>query len=198
MGPPQLSTDVRWKIIGMREAGMSLRQIARRLGHHHSTISRIVSKHQTTNSVKDLPRSGRPPVTSAREDRALGRIVRRNPFMNSTVLKRQWLPNRVLSSRTLRNRLKRAGYRSRRPVKRPLLTPRHKVERLRWCRARRRWNLASWRRVHWSDESRFLLHVTDGRVRVWRQPSTRYAERNIVETVPFLWWIRYGMGMSVL
>jgi hypothetical protein len=36
-----------------------------------------------------------------------------------------------------------------------------------------------------SFESRFLLHVTDGRVRVWRQPNTAYAERNIVETVPF-------------
>jgi hypothetical protein len=27
--------------------------------------------------------------------------------------------------------------------------------------------------------------VTDGRVRAWRQPNTVYAERNIVETVPF-------------
>jgi len=27
--------------------------------------------------------------------------------------------------------------------------------------------------------------VTDGRVRVWQQPITAYAERNIVETVPF-------------
>ena len=27
--------------------------------------------------------------------------------------------------------------------------------------------------------------MTDGRVRVWRQPNTAYAERNIVETVPF-------------
>ena len=34
------------------------------------------------------------------------------------------------------------------------------------------------------DEGRFLLHVTNGRVRVWRQPNTAYAERNIVETVP--------------
>ena len=27
--------------------------------------------------------------------------------------------------------------------------------------------------------------MTDGRVHVWRQPHTAYAERNIVETVPF-------------
>ena len=39
--------------------------------------------------------------------------------------------------------------------------------------------------VHWSDESRFFLHVTDGRVRVWRQPNTAYAERNIVETLSY-------------
>ena len=83
MGPPQLSIDVRWQIIGMREAGMSLRQIARRVhvGHHYSTISRIVSKHQNTNSVKVLPRSGRPSVTSDREHRALSRGIRRTPSL---------------------------------------------------------------------------------------------------------------------
>ena len=46
MGPPQLSNVVRWQIIGMREAGMSLRQIAQRIDHHHSTVSRIANKHR--------------------------------------------------------------------------------------------------------------------------------------------------------
>ena len=59
MGPLQLSNAVRWQIIGMREAGMSLRQIAQRVGHHQSTLSRIVNKHRLTNDVKDRPRSGR-------------------------------------------------------------------------------------------------------------------------------------------
>ena len=115
MGSPQLYNAVRWQIIGMREAGMSLRQIAQRVGHHHSTISRIMSKHQITNDAKDLLRSGRPRITSRREVNALGRLVRRNPFVNSTVLKRQWFPHRWLSARTVRNRLKSVGYRSRRP-----------------------------------------------------------------------------------
>jgi hypothetical protein len=119
------------------------------------------------------------------EDNALGPLVRRNPFANSTVLKRQWLPHRLLSARTVRNRLKYVGYRSRRHIKRCLLTQVHKVFRLQWRQTRHQWNLASWRKVHWSDERRFLLHVTNGRVRVWRQPNTAYAERNIVETVTF-------------
>ena len=185
MGSPQHSKAVRWQIIGMREAGMSLKQIAQRVVHRHSTVSRIVNTHRLTNGVKDLPRSGKPRITSRREDNALRRLVRRNPFVNSTVLKRQWLPHRLLSAGTVRNRLKSVGYRSRRPVKRCLLTQAHKAFRLQWCQTRRQWNLASWRKVHWSVESRFLLYVTDGRARIWRQPNTVYAERNIAETVSF-------------
>ena len=44
--------------------------IARIVGHHHSTISRFENKYQVTNDVKDLPRSRRPPITSARENQA--------------------------------------------------------------------------------------------------------------------------------
>jgi transposase len=109
---------------------MSLRQIAQRVGHHHSTVSRIVNKHRLTNDVKDRPRSGRSRITSRTDDNALGRLVRRNPFAKSTVLKRQWLPHRLLSARTVQNRLKSVGYRSRRPVKRCLLTQAHKAFRL--------------------------------------------------------------------
>ena len=45
-----------------------------------------VRKHTQTNNVKDLPRSGRPRVTSDRDDRALQRLVRRMPFATSPVL----------------------------------------------------------------------------------------------------------------
>ena len=119
---PQLSNAVRWQFIGMREAGMSLRQIVQGVDHHQSTVSRIVHKHRLTNDVKDRPRSRRSRITSRRENNALGRLVRRNLFANSTVLKRQWLPHRLLSARTVRNHLKSVGYRSRRHAKRCLLT----------------------------------------------------------------------------
>jgi transposase len=109
MGPSQLLNAVQWQIIGMREAGMSLRQIAQRVGHHLSTVSRIVNKHGLTNDFKDRPRSERSRITSRREDNVLGWLVTRNPFVNSTGLKKQWLPHRLLSARTVRNRLKYVG-----------------------------------------------------------------------------------------
>jgi hypothetical protein len=64
---------------------------------------------------------------------------RRNLFANSTVLKRQWLPHRLLSARTVRNRLTSVGYRSRRPVKTCLLTQAHNAICLQWCQTCRQW-----------------------------------------------------------
>ncbi|KAK7097776.1 hypothetical protein V1264_004707 [Littorina saxatilis] len=180
MARRRLSEAIRWQIIGMDATGASFKAIGRQLGYHYTVISRLVRKHRQTGDFKDRPQSGRPRVTSEREDRALLRIIRREPFSTSTVLKRTWLPNRHLSTRTVRNRLKAAGMAARRVIKRPRLTDDHKRRRLAWCLARQRWNLRTWRRIHWSDESRFLLHVTDGRLRVWRHRNTAYTPRNII------------------
>jgi hypothetical protein len=35
-------------------------------------------------------------------------------------------------------------------------------------------------RIHWSDESRFLLHVTDGRMRVWKHKNTASTPRSLL------------------
>jgi hypothetical protein len=141
--------------------------------------------------VKDLPRSGRPRVTSDRDDRALQRLVRRMPFATSPVLEQHWLTNRRLSTRTVRDRLKSAGLKSKGVIKRPLLADRHRRTRL----ARRGWNLRTWRKIHWSDESRFLLHVTDGRMRVWRHKNTAYTPKEHPTNCPLRWRLSNGLGV---
>ena len=85
----------------------------------------------------------------------------------------------------LQNCLRAAGLASRRKIKRPLLKDEHKRIGLRWCLERRGWNLRTWWRIHWSDESRFLLHGTDGRMRVWRHRGTACTPRNIKAMVPY-------------
>ena len=132
-----------------------------------------------------MPKSGRPRVIYDRDDRALHCLVRRMPFVTSPVLKQHWLPNRRLSTRTVRNRLNSAGLKSRRVIKRPLLADRYRRSRLAWCLGRRGWNIWTWRKIHWSDESRLRLHVTDGRIRVWRHKNTAYTSRNIQPAVPY-------------
>lgn len=185
MARRRYSEATRWRIIGMKSTGMSCRAIGRQLDINHTVISRLVQKHRQTDHVKDRPRPGQPRKTSRVEDRDLARLVRRQPLSNSGVLKQLWLPNRPLCNRTVRNRLKAIGLKARRVIKRPALTNLHKRSRLGWCLARRHWNLTSWRKVHWSDESRFLLNVTDGRQRVWRTKNTAYVAKNVQASVPF-------------
>ena len=100
----RISEAQRWQIIGMRSSGLSYKAIGRQMGYHYTVVSRLVWKHIQTNNVKDLSRSVRPLVTTQREDRALQRLISRIPFATSPVLKREWLPYRQLSTRTLRNR----------------------------------------------------------------------------------------------
>jgi hypothetical protein len=168
----------------MHTTGVSFKTIGRQMGYHYTVVSRLVRKHTQTNNVKDLLRSSKPRVTSGRDDRALQRLVRRMPFAISHVLKQHWLPNRRLSTRTVRNRLKSAGLKSMRVIKRPLLADRHRRTRLAWYLARRGWNLRTWCKIHWSDESRLLLHVTDGRMRVWKHKNTAYTPKEHLANFP--------------
>ena len=75
--------------------------IGRQMGYHYTVVSRLVRKRTQTNNVKDLPRSGRPRVTSDGDVRELQCLVRRMPFATSPVLKQHWLPNIRLSTRTM-------------------------------------------------------------------------------------------------
>ena len=61
----KLSIAERWQAIGMKNAGMSNRQIAANFGVNNSVISRLVARHRQTGSIEDRPRSGRPRKTTA-------------------------------------------------------------------------------------------------------------------------------------
>ncbi|GBM93742.1 hypothetical protein AVEN_99076-1 [Araneus ventricosus] len=63
------------------------------------------------------------------------------------------------------------GLCSRRPTRVLLLTKRHRQLRLQWAREHRDWTMDEWKRVTWSDDSRFLIHHVDGLVRVRRLPG---------------------------
>ncbi|GFY24767.1 HTH_Tnp_Tc3_2 domain-containing protein [Trichonephila clavipes] len=83
----------------------------------------------------------------------------------------------VPSRETIRRRLMR----SRRPLRRLPLTPHHRQCRLDFCRPRATWSGTDWRRVIFSDESRFSLSADDHRTRVWRRTGQRSDPAFIVE-----------------
>ncbi|GFW48351.1 HTH_Tnp_Tc3_2 domain-containing protein [Trichonephila clavipes] len=87
------------------------------------------------------------------------------------------------SSAIKRNHKRRAdrSWRGRRPLRRLPLTPHHRQCRLDFCRPRAAWSVTDWRRVIFSDESRFSLSADDHRTRVWRRTGQRSDPAFIVE-----------------
>jgi hypothetical protein len=79
-----------------------------------------------------------------------------------TVRRTPGLANVRMSGQTARRSLRESGFRARRPVVWPILKQRHRIARLAWARARRRWRLQTWQHILFSDESRFpLIEILD-------------------------------------
>lgn len=180
-----MADATKWQIIGMSNAGMNQKDIANSMNVSQSVVSRLLKKQRETGNVGDRPRSGRPKLTTPREDRLLLRISRRNRFASSESVRSMFRDSTGvrLSRSAVNKRLIRAGLYARRPAKRPRLLPRHKAERLNFAIIRRGWRIRTWRRILWTDESRFCLYHNDGRRRVRRLRGERYNADCVQETV---------------
>ena len=75
----------------------------------------------------------------------------------------------------MRNRLRASGIRPHRPYVGPILSARHRRERRR----------NDWASVLFTDESRFNLRRSDGRVRVYRRRGERFRDACVVENELF-------------
>ena len=181
---PRLTRDERQRALGMLHCGMSYRQVARHFGCTHRTVSLLHDRNITQNSADDRPRSGRPRVTTARQDRNIVLSHLRDPFLTAThtAAETHGRDNPRISSDTVRRRLRAHQMRARRPYRGPILTNIHRNNRLTWCQQHQRWRIAQWNEVAFSDESRFCLDVSDGRHRVWRRNRRRYADCCVHET----------------
>ncbi|GFT73899.1 transposable element Tcb2 transposase [Trichonephila clavipes] len=101
-----------------------------------------------------------------------------------TVAEGQDVPGTQMIARIVQSEerpLTEVGLRSRRPLRRLPLTPHHRQCRLDFCRPRATWSVTDWRRVVFSDESRFSLSADDHRTRVWRRSGQRSDLAFIVE-----------------
>ena len=185
---PRLSTANRNIAIGRIQAGESFGTVARHLNVHRTTISRLWNRYRQFHATEDRPRSGRPRITTPAQDHFIRLTHLRNRQATPTVTATQVPGMRRVSAQTIRNRLSEGNLRARRPCVGPVLRRQHRRQRLRWCTNVRVWNLRNWRRVWFSDESRFLLQRRDGRQRVYRRDNERFAP-NCVRQVD-----RFGGG----
>ena len=193
---PRLSLVVdKAHAIGQLQVGVHQDVVGATFGVHQSTICRWTGEFRETGDVKDRPRSGRPRVTTPVEDRYIRLLALRDQRMSSRVIQTRLAGRhgRRFSDQTIRNRLHTNHLRARKPAKKPALTALHRTARLRWCRQHRPWYLNMWRRVMFSDESRFCLRKVDCKVRVWRRPGERFADC-CIERVSVMIWVGISLA----
>ncbi|GFV39463.1 HTH_Tnp_Tc3_2 domain-containing protein [Trichonephila clavipes] len=171
----QLTDFDRGRIISLREAGWSNRRIGRHLGRSDMVFARCWQQWITEGRVYRRGGSGRPRNTNDREDRAIRRVITSAPTTSLASIQRHLPPSRhpVPSRETIRRRLTEVGLRSRRPLRRLPLTPHHRQCRLDFLPTSGNLSVTDWRRVVFSDESRFSLSADDHRTRVWRRTGQR-------------------------
>ena len=63
--------------------------------------------------------------------------------------------------------------------RKPLLTIKHKLKRIRWCKERLHWGIEEWSRVIFSDESNFEVINRKNRIRVKRFQNEKFNENFI-------------------
>jgi len=97
------------------------------LGHRS-----IEATRESNRGVKERQRTRKPLKTTPREDRFLKRLTRQQTVSTASTLWSRWIVNGRISRRNINRRLNNARFRARRPIKRPLLTIRHKAARLQW------------------------------------------------------------------
>ena len=186
--------------IGVLNGGSSVNLVERHFQVHERKIYCLQSRYRQTDRVKDRPRSERAKKTTQRKVRYLVTSSRRNRFLTTTALgaRLQASTETKVSFGTVRNCLRAAALRSRRPVLGVPLTQRHHRARLNSPRTHLVWTMQQGARVVFTDESRFDLQTADGRLGVWRRKGERFPIPNIVEVRLVFRRKRDGMGWYII
>ncbi|GBN12477.1 Transposable element Tc1 transposase [Araneus ventricosus] len=179
----RLNNGMRWRIGGRLEAGQSQVHICREFNLTPRVVCNLWKQFQDTGSIERKPGQGRPRATTAREDRYLSIIARRNRGATVSQLSRDFraATGTRISRVTVSKRLHETLLFARRPAVCFPLTSTNRRVRLAWCREHRDRSMDQWATVLFTDQSRFSLNTDSRRTFIWREPGTRYLPSNVRE-----------------
>ncbi len=171
-------------VVGARRADLSISKTPDLLGFSHTTIYGERSEKEKISSERQF--CGRKFLVDVRGQRRRGRLIRDDRKATVTQMTTRYNQGmqKTISEHTTHRTLKQMSYSSRRrPHRVPLLSAKNRKWRLHFTQAHQNWTIKDWKNVAWSDESRFLLQHSDGRVRTWRKEHERVDPSCLVSKV---------------
>ena len=202
----ELSIGERKSICVLRDEGLSMAAIAKKIGCSKSTVKFTLDRVMATESCASRRRTGRPSLISKKEARYITLAARRDRRSNVHMLASQLNSARLapVSSTTIRRVLLKWGFHGRVAVRKPLLRRQNIRKRYQWALKHKKWTVHKWRKVFWTDESKFDLFGTNRRIYVRRRVGERYIRDCLVPTVKhgggnvMVWGAISGYGVGPL
>jgi transposase len=157
-----ISPAQKTQVLKLLDTGLSGHQISSQTGVSISTISRLCSRH--CPYTKKAPGSCPSKLSDANIQHAI-HLIGSGKVENAVEVTKvlRDVTNQSLSTQTVRNGLKEVGMKAVVKRKRPLLTKRHRRERLDFAISHKDWTLEDWKKVVWSDETKVNRLGSDGR-----------------------------------
>jgi transposase len=181
----KLTPEIKAAIVKAVQQNKRYADISAQFGVAKSTISYTMKLFKATGNVDRRPKSGRPRLTTDKDDKVLIRLSKKNPRASATDLNAEIRTNYgvQVSVDTVRRRQRDGGLHGRRPAKKPLMREKNRKARLAFAKKFRHWTPAQWAHVLWSDESKFNLFGSDGVQYVRRPTGQRMNYRYMLPTV---------------
>lgn len=201
-----LSADIKERIVNLYRSGEKQVNIARSFNINKSIVSRIIRQYRVFDDVSVKKKSGRPRKTTPYQDKRILRYAKNEPFLGSSRIKRRISEELgvEVSSRTVRGRLLEGNLLGRRPAKKPLLSKKNRRARLKFAQTHVHWVEHDWKKIIWSDESKFCLIKSDGINYVRRPKNQRFNPKYTCPTVKhgggsvMVWGCFSGFGIGPL
>ena len=154
---------------------MSISAIARRFGKSHSFVSRWLAHHDQFQDFNDKPRSGRPTVIDPTAVQNIMEAAKLAECKSAAAIaaRTQQVSGKLFSHTTVRRVLKANGLKHMRPRLIPLMTAKHKADRVAFAKKCSRRELASYRQVLITDSKYFLVHPKGSPAASWCTTETR-------------------------
>lgn len=162
--------------------GLTILEVMKETNESRGTVRRV---KETMGLPPSNNKGGKPKVLTEREQKFLVQTITTGGKSNAVEARKELQEQLVktVSDETVRRSLKASGMVPFVKPKKPLLTSKHRKERLKWAKEHINWTLDDLKKVVWSDETKVNLFGSDGKSYAWKMPGEAAKDHYIRATV---------------